>query len=521
MDLSYFKEIFDPIYGFIKLTQDEIKIVDNLIFQRLHNINQLGALHMVFPMARNTRFSHSLGVLAITSKIIDNLRQIKSDYRKIKKFQIVKRDLKLIRAAALMHDIGHLPFSHCTENVIRDYLIKKLPDIRSKIKKKFHEWLGGEIIKKTDIYDPSGQDSDIIKQNRDNISQIIQGTSGFTMFNQMVHSELDIDRLDYLIRDSYSTGISFGQIDLEQILRKMYVYERGSTGRPYTDNIIVYSTQAINSIDNFYFARIFMFNSVYFHKVKCYFEYLLSESYRLMITSENLDLLEDILPTKPDVILSPILKEKQLSKEEIQDFYIEWHKFDDYYLWNCMRNCWHELRTINNEELHKDLKLLKIYLDLLFQRKKSELVWELNRLKSVIDDEEKKIKALDSILGPILDELESWINVELAKEYDSPLIVLNQKVEAPLTQDFGDIANPNDHQSERTLFFNPKTNEFHYLNNVESSINFQTNRSEFRIFRVFCPDKKYGEELNIKIKIKYNELITSSLEKEDDKEEET
>ncbi len=510
MDLSYVKEIFDPIYGFIKLTQDEIDIIDKLIFQRLHNINQLGTLHMVFPTARSTRFSHSLGVLAVTSKMIDSFKKLPKPKSKIiEKFEILEKYQKLIRAAALLHDIGHLPYSHCTEYIIKDYIKEKYPKIE--IKKKFHEWLSGEIIKKTDIYYPRGQDLSIIEQDRENISQIIQGTSRFPLFNQILNSDLDADRMDYLVRDSYSTGVSFGQIDMDQILRKIFIIERTSTGQPLSDNILIYSTQAINAIDNYYFARMFMYNSVYFHKVKCYFDYLLSESYRIMINSDKLNDIEDFLPIKPDKILSLILNENKLNEQQIQRFFELWHMFDDYYLWNCMRNCWHKLKKLSSKKFNPDLKLLKTYLDLLFQRKKSELIWEINRLKRIIENNKGK-RVLDSILETVFKDLESWIKNELSKDCASPLIILNNTVDAPLSNIImEDPEDPNDYQGESILFHDPDTDQFHYLNNIESSINFQSNKSEFHIFRVFCPDNKYKDELNTKIEAKYNELIDSSM----------
>lgn len=114
MDLSYVKEIFDPIYGFIKLTQGEIGIIDKLIFQRLHNINQLGTLHMVFPTARNTRFSHSIGVLAVITKMIDKFK--KSPYwlkKANKNIKILCPDCKMDAYAKKFHNFvrnkgGHL-----------------------------------------------------------------------------------------------------------------------------------------------------------------------------------------------------------------------------------------------------------------------------------------------------------------------------------------------------------------------------------------------------------------------------
>ncbi|MFX1276015.1 MAG: HD domain-containing protein [Promethearchaeota archaeon] len=507
MDLPYVKEIFDPIYSFIKLTKEEINVIDNLIFQRLHNINQLGTLHLVFPTARNTRFSHSLGVLAVTQKIIDNLKFLpRSGTKDIKKFNLEPNEQRLIRAAALMHDIGHLPFSHCTENVIKEYILKKYSHL--KIQGKFHEWLGGEIIKKTNIYNPIEiyKRDIIITDHRENISQIINGSSKFTLFNQILNSELDADRIDYLGRDSYSTGVSFGLIDMDQILRKMFVEQRRATGTKGSDNIIVYSTHVINAIDNYYFARMFMYNSVYFHKVSRYFDFLLKKSYEIIINSDNLNEIKSNLLLKPDIFLEPILEDKELDEKEIQEFYVLWHQFDDHYVWNCMRDCWHQLKKKDNNDLSEELVLLKNYFDLLFQRKKSELVWEENRLKNIISNNNSDTK-LDNLLERIFSQLEDWIKNELQKDYEFPLISLNHKVDAPLSNiEIDDPENLDDYEGESILFHDPMTDKFHYLYNVQSSINFQINKSEFKIFRVYSTKEGYRNELHEKIDKKFKEL---------------
>ena len=508
--LPYVKEIFDPIYGFIKLTRNEINVVDNLIFQRLHNINQLGTLHMVFPTARNTRFSHSLGVLAITSRIIDNLKRLPNQESKVvEKYEMPPNDQKLIRMAALLHDIGHLPFSHCTERVIRDYLREKYPQLD--INDEFHEWLGGEIIKKTDIYSPEDKDLEEILQDRSDISQIIQGSSKFYLCNQILNSELDADRLDYLLRDSYSIGVSFGQVDLAQTLRKMFVEDREYERRPLSDKIIVYSTSAINAIDNYYFARMFMYNTVYYHKTSCYFDDLLSKAYHIIINSENEDLeeLEGLLPLRPDEILAPILEGGLLDREECKDFFNKWHGFDDHYLWNSLRRCWQRLKKIPNDDLNQKLQVLKKILTLLYKRKRSELVWERNFLKNEIEKTRAHSDTPSESLVQVFKDLEKWIKNELSQDTDAPLlIVLNHRIPAPLSNIKNeDPEELKDYIGKYTLFYNSEEEKFHYLHNVKSSINYRLNKTGFHIFRVFCPERELKEELNNKIGTKYNELI--------------
>ncbi|MHA1273629.1 MAG: HD domain-containing protein [Promethearchaeota archaeon] len=509
MNLKYIKEIYDPIHGFIRLTSNEIKIIDNLIFQRLHNISQLGTLYMVFPGARFTRFSHSLGVFHLTSRIIENLKII-SRNNEIKKEKFINNEhFQIIRASALLHDIGHLPFSHCTENVIMNYLQNKYGD---KIpKKKFHEWLGGEIIKKTDIYNPENFSFKKIKGHREIISQIIKGASNFLIFNQILNSELDCDRLDYLLRDAYSIGISFGQIDLEQILRNIFLFKRSSDRNPYSDHVIVYLTKAINAIDNYYFARMFMYNTVYYHKVSTYFDSLLSKSYEITINSDkDLSIEEEYLPIKPDKLLAPIIEKEILSTEEINDFYIKWHKFDDYYLWTCLRNCWHILRKKMNKELNSDARTLKKYLDLLFQRKKSNLVFEINRLKTKGKEEKSNNNDEDNILIKVIRDLKKWIEEELNKRYKYPFIILKHEILAPLNNyEIEDPKDPQlaDYDESLILFYDRKSKNFHYLHNVPSSINYQKNKSIFYIFRVFYPEKLDEKEINHLIKNKFNELM--------------
>ena len=142
------------------------------------------------------------------------------------------------------------------------------------------------------------------------------------------------------------------------------------------------------------------------------------------------------------------------------------------------------------------------------------LIWEMNRLKSVNENEGEGERALDSILESVFGDLETWIKNELTKDYEAPLIILNNKVDAPLSNiNMDDPEDPNDYQGELILFHEPETNQFHYLNNVQSSINFQSNKSEFHIFRVFCPDKECREELHLKINSKYHELVDSYMEK--------
>lgn len=509
MSLPYIKEIFDPIYGFIELTDIEVNIIDTLAFQRLHNISQLGTLHMVFPMARNTRFAHSIGVLALIQKLIENLKKIPSDREAKELYDQLNKDQKqLIRISGLLHDIGHLPFSHCTETVIKNYIITNYEDIKHEMKgaDKFHEWLSGQIVKKTNIYNPSSSETSI-QDNRNEIRDIIMGNSEYNLFNQILHSELDVDRMDYLLRDSYSTGLSFGLIDFNQILRNLYVKEVSPIMEPASRDVIVCSPKSINAIDNFYFARMFMYNSVYYHKTKSYYDYLLSKSYEISITSENLDEISKFLPKKPDEILKPIIENDDLNDDQSDDFFIEWNSFDDYYVWNSLRNCWRELISQSYNSLNDDLSKLKILLDRLFRRKKSNLIFEENLLKTEPNKKSSKGK-LDSVLARGFEELKKWIKNELNDVYNNSLIVLYSDIDAPLKNiQEEDPETVEDYEGNLVLFYDFDEEKFHYLHNINSSINYQHKKSKYHIFRVFnMKESDDPEELRDIISKKFEEL---------------
>lgn len=233
-----------------------------------------------------------------------------------------------------------------------------------------------------------------------------------------------------------------------------------------------------------------------------------------MIQSDNLEKIEQVLPAKPEEILGPLIEKDDLTTDEIQTFFINWHQFDDHYLWNCMRNSWHILRKYSKKELNSDLKKLKIYLTRLFRRKKSFLIWEKNRLKNknVESGKDNKFRS-ESVLNEILNELKKWIKEDLSQNFEFPIIVLHHKVDAPLKNyEIEDPTDPklSDYTEKYTLFHNPKTENFHYLHNVQSSINYRTNKAQFHILRVFYPEEKDKEKLRLKIEQKYQEILVEN-----------
>lgn len=242
--------IYDEIYGYIDLTEMELRIIDTPLFQRLNNIKQLGMTYRVFPGAQHTRFSHSLGVMYLIDKMAQNLR-------------LCLEDRKKLRLASLLHDIGHYPLSHTTEVVFTDH--NKIEDAK-------HEKFGAHLINNssiTDILKKNYSEKDILE-----ISSIIQGTSDNPLFNQMMSSELDADRLDYLLRDASHTGVAYGRIDLNRIIHTLDLD---------TNNYLSIKEEGKHAAEGYIISRYLMWATVYTHRTTSGFDEMIQHIFPRMV----------------------------------------------------------------------------------------------------------------------------------------------------------------------------------------------------------------------------------------------
>ncbi len=221
--------IFDVLYGFIPITEWEERIINSPFFQRLRWIKQLGFANYIFPGAEHNRFAHVIGVMHSMDQMIRSLGLAVSDEQLFdprSRSQAVMLH-KSLRVAALLHDIGTFPFSHAIDNAYirhgndaRRHKSKDLPNS--------HEHMGSFIIKNTDYAGGITQILDEFGLDETLISKIIKGDSPFLIANQLMHSDLDADRMDYLMRDSHYTGIKYGQFDREYILANLQTYNAGA-----------------------------------------------------------------------------------------------------------------------------------------------------------------------------------------------------------------------------------------------------------------------------------------------------
>ena len=230
-----FKIINDPVHGFISIPHEILfDVIEHPYFQRLRRISQTGLLNLIFPGATHTRFHHALGAMHLMFTALSTL--------KLKGVKISVEEEKAALLAILLHDVGHGPFSHALENMLMDdWHHEKLSLL---LMNKMNEEFNGELSMAIEMF---------------------QGKYQRKFFNQLISSQLDVDRLDYLKRDSFYTGVSEGNVNTQRIISMMNVSE---------DELVI-DAKGIYSIENFLTARMFMYWQVYYHKTSVLAESLL------------------------------------------------------------------------------------------------------------------------------------------------------------------------------------------------------------------------------------------------------
>ncbi|ALD66891.1 HD domain-containing protein [Spiroplasma cantharicola] len=229
------KFIRDNVHGEIYL-DDKVfsELIDTDEFQRLRRIIQLGGGQFVFPSANHTRFSHCIGVYHVICKFLEN---------EIINKGISSKDKKVVKIAGLLHDIGHGPFSHTFELISTVH----------------HEQYTVEIIRGNTQINKVLINNGIDPQE---VVSVIEGKHKNKIVNSLVSSQLDADRLDYLLRDSKGAGVSYSKPDIDWIIRNARIHQKQ----------LVFTNKAINAIENFLLGRYHMFKQVYEHKISIAFD---------------------------------------------------------------------------------------------------------------------------------------------------------------------------------------------------------------------------------------------------------
>ena len=304
MPLKIERRVNDAVYGPIGITKIENKVIDTPIFQRLRRIRHLGMTDYVFPGATHSRFSHSLGTLHIMDVVSKSL-----------KFEDDEREL--LRLVALLHDVGHLPFSHAFDDILGE--------------KYQHKEIGKEIIKRSQI-------AEELKGyfEPEQIINILDKASDWK-YSVLIDSDLDVDKIDYLTRDAHHTGLIYGKIDFDYLTRCLFFYDK--------EQRLAIRCKGRQSLENFLLARYYMFSTLYHHRTVFAFELMMREIYRRLSNE------------KKDLRISKILK-------NVNDF----ASFDESVIW----------QQIYNYEGND--KILKTLISMILRREPLKLVHEETQL---------------------------------------------------------------------------------------------------------------------------------------------
>ena len=316
------KIINDPVFGFIKIPRGLLYgIVEHPLFQRLNRINQLGLASVVYPGARHTRFQHSLGAFHLMSEAVLSLQQ--------KGIFIFDAEAEAVQAAILMHDIGHAPFSH----VLEDTLIHGISheDISLMMMEEINNHFNGQL----------------------NLAiKIFKGDYPKNFLHQLISSQLDMDRLDYLRRDSFYTGVTEGNIGSARIIKMLNV----------VNDTLVVDQKGIYSLENYLTTRRLMYWQVYLHRTCVAYEKVLVN----MLTRAK-----DLIGMGQEVFASPALhyflsndvdKEWFTKHPETLTYYGD---LDDSDIWSAMKAWKHHddkiLSTLATDMLDRRIFKVEVY----------------------------------------------------------------------------------------------------------------------------------------------------------------
>lgn len=253
----------DPVHHFVHLRDAEVTLIATPIFQRLRGIRQLAMAHLVYPGALHTRFDHSLGVCHVAGLLAEQLG-LSAD------------EIELVRQAALLHDLGHGPFSHVSEHLLDWYADReKLPTDQKK--EKIHELITAHFIQT----DPDIQNV-LGKQRCEQIVSMLTVGHGQPALRAIVSGPLDADKQDYLLRDSHFCGVPYGLFDIHQLHRSLVLYG------PDDEKELMIDPDGIHAVEQYVLAKYYLTTNVYRHRVRLITDQMIVRAIRLGIDEDGM-----------------------------------------------------------------------------------------------------------------------------------------------------------------------------------------------------------------------------------------
>lgn len=487
--IEFIKEIYDNVVGFVGITEPELEVISTPIFQRLRNIKQLGLANYVFPGALQNRFNHSIGVLHYADEMVCSLQ----------KKGLLKGVRKRVRMAALLHDIGHYPLSHITERVVlkdaksisppsKLIVTEQEPIIEKRINHPIHklnlklhptrnpgkdyahhERMGNLVIQNTEI-------KQILKKhfiNKD-ITRIHRLISGIdpSAEKDIIHSELDADKFDYLTRDSHQTGVIYGVFDVEQIIRHLELSDEGE---------LVAGEKSKRAVEHYLMSKYFLYSQVIHHKTVASFNLMAQEIYRGLLERGIAWSYRDLLEKFDD---------------ERQPSYLI---YDDEYFFNLMRGVEKDkIKLPKNEDYFVGDDKLRTFIHMVLNRQRLKLVDNQQELSEKRDT--PKIKEFSA---PVIESICKEADIEpwwfIVDEISVPPTKIN-----PYRSGSGD---PDGSENEAikviTLDHNndgKESKKANFLIYDKSSIIRLLSLYQLNISRVYTKDESYEHKLKTAIK---------------------
>jgi HD superfamily phosphohydrolase len=297
MPKNYWGEIKDPVHGYVYITEMEKEIIDSYPVQRMRRLRQLAGSEYVYPGANHTRFEHSVGVMYLAGKVAENQNIAQS---------ISEEEAEIVRIAALLHDVGHGPFSHVFEHLLDKRLGKT------------HEDLTRWIVTNSELKDLLSKHGLNPKDIGDLATGVLHKPNK-TFLDQIISSAVDVDKLDFVVRDTHHTGAEYGYIDVFRLIHALDI----------VDGNLAVDIGALSALESLIIARIESFKSIYFHRVGRAAQIMLA------IAMERAD------------------NELGLSNFKTPEEYLA---MDDYTVWAKLKNCKKSKDIIESLERRRMLK---------------------------------------------------------------------------------------------------------------------------------------------------------------------
>ncbi len=331
------KIINDPVHGFITISSDLLyDLIQHPYFQRLRRIKQLGLAEFVYPGANHTRFHHALGAMHLMGLTLSVLR--------LKGVEISEAEFEAAQIAILLHDIGHGPMSHALEYALLDNVHHE--DLSILLMERLNEYFNGSLGLAISIF------KDLYARR---------------FFHQLVSSQLDMDRMDYLQRDSFFTGVHEGTVGADRIIKMLAV----------KDDSLVVEEKAIYSLENFLTTRRLMYWQVYLHKTNVSAEKMLVCTLRrardVFAKGKDLEVSSPFLKT----LLSESVGKEQFLGRQGQEYLHDFTLLDDYDIWASLKT-WansndYILQLLSNGLLNRELFKVHIATEKFSDESKQEI----------------------------------------------------------------------------------------------------------------------------------------------------